>query len=128
LRGEGSSKGAAFGPEGAEMRNRNKIIFAIIFILSVFILALLGPPRFGGVRDILKATVLIIIGYPIILAFEWLSASMCLIQIFIFLAFYVIIRAIIGLFIKDKYAKWYRILAVIAWGIGGWFMYMLQWT
>lgn len=111
------------------MRNRNRIIFAIfIFIFSVFILTLWRPPGYGGVSDILKATVLIIIGYPIILAFEWLLVSMCLIQIFIFLAFYVIIRAIIGLFIKDKYAKWYRILAVIAWGIGGWFMYMLQWT
>jgi hypothetical protein len=104
---------------------RKKIILAICI---VFILVLLiwwcRPPVFE-VSDIVIATVLIIVGYPIIIAvrgFFGIGGIILLIDM------YVIIRAIVGFYRKDKYAKTYRILAVIVWVIGGWFLYMLQFT
>jgi hypothetical protein len=51
-----------------------------------------------------------------------------LITLFYVSFYYVTIRTIIGLFLKDKYAKIHRILVLIAWMIGGGYMYMLQYT
>jgi hypothetical protein len=107
---------------------RNKIILAICGVFMLMLLILSRESLRFGVSDILKATVLIIAGYPVILALQWLWEIGNFIPIFIFFYFYVIIRAIVGLFVKNKYTKIYRILAVIVWVIGGWVMYMLQFT
>jgi hypothetical protein len=110
-----------------------------IVLLAGYPLILFGMNYLWGYiwwdqNDRLRATILVIIGYPTILIFRWLfdmrdNIFYLINAILVILPFYyVIIRAAIGLFRKDKYAKVYRILALVVWGFGGWVMYMLQWT